>query len=64
MGNDSGELGCNIMDYYFKVGVWVNVNDFEDKYYKGCWFNGFYILRFWNLGGKIDMLNFKRGYGY
>lgn len=64
MGNDSGELGCNIMDHHFKAGAWANVDDFEDKYYKGRRPNGLYIPRFRNLGGKTDMPNFKRGYGY
>ena len=64
MGNDSGELGCNIMDHHFKAGAWANVNDFEDKHYKGRRPNGLYIPRFRNIGGKTDMPNFKRGYGY
>lgn len=64
MGNDSGELGHNIMDHHFKAGAWATVNDFEDKYYKGRRPNGIYIPRFRNLGGETDMPNFKRGYGY
>ncbi|MGB0788262.1 MAG: GMC oxidoreductase [Marinirhabdus sp.] len=64
MGNDSGELGHNIMDHHFKAGAWATVNDFEDKYYKGRRPNGIYVPRFRNLGGKTDQPNFKRGYGY
>ncbi|HPF10507.1 MAG TPA: GMC family oxidoreductase [Flavobacteriaceae bacterium] len=64
MGNDSGELGCNIMDHHFKAGAFAKVNAFEDKYYKGRRPNGLYIPRFRNIGGKTDMPNFKRGYGY
>lgn len=64
MGNDSGELGCNIMDHHFKAGAIAKVEAFEDKYYQGRRPNGLYIPRFRNIGGKTDMPNFKRGYGY
>lgn len=64
LGNDSGELGHNIMDHHFKAGAWANVDDFEDVYYKGRRPNGIYIPRFRNIGGVTDQPNFKRGYGY
>ncbi|MDC8005317.1 GMC family oxidoreductase [Aureisphaera galaxeae] len=64
MGNDSGELGHNIMDHHFKAGAWANVPGFEDKYYKGRRPNGIYVPRFRNLGGDTDQKTFKRGYGY
>ncbi len=64
MGNDSGELGHNIMDHHFKAGAIANFDGFEDKYYKGRRPNGLYIPRFRNLGGKTDQKTFKRGYGY
>lgn len=64
MGNDSGELGHNIMDHHFKAGAWATVEGFEDQHYKGRRPNGIYIPRFRNLGGETDQKNFKRGYGY
>ena len=64
LGNDSGELGHNIMDHHFHVGASAIVEGFEDKYVKGRRPNGIYIPRFRNLGGKTNMKNFKRGYGY
>ncbi|GAA4278337.1 GMC oxidoreductase [Aquimarina mytili] len=64
MGNDSGELGHNIMDHHFKAGAIANFDGFEDKYYKGRRPNGLYIPRFRNLGGETDQKTFKRGYGY
>lgn len=64
MGNDSGELGHNIMDHHFLVGARGKMDGFDDKYYKGRKPNGIYIPRFRNLGGSSDMPNFKRGYGY
>ncbi|GAA4279776.1 GMC family oxidoreductase [Gaetbulibacter aestuarii] len=64
LGNDSGELGCNIMDHHFHVGARAIVDGFEDKINKGRRANGIYIPRFRNLGGKTDVKEFKRGYGY
>ncbi len=64
MGNDSGELGHNIMDHHLGVGAYSTVEGFEDKYYKGRRANGIYIPRFRNLGGSSNMKNFIRGYGY
>ena len=64
MGNDSGELGHNIMDHHFKAGAFAEVDGFEDQYYKGRRPNGIYIPRFRNIGGATDQPNFKRGYGY
>jgi len=64
LGNDSGELGHNIMDHHFLVGANGKFDGFEDKYYKGRKPNGIYIPRFRNLGGDSNMKNFTRGYGY
>ncbi|PWL39685.1 GMC family oxidoreductase [Flagellimonas aquimarina] len=64
MGNDSGELGHNIMDHHFKAGARGKVDGFEDKYYKGRKPNGIYVPRFRNLGGSSNMKEFTRGYGY
>lgn len=64
MGNDSGELGHNIMDHHFKTGAFGKMDGFQDKYYKGRKPNGVYIPRFRNLGGNSDVNSFTRGYGY
>jgi len=64
MGNDSGELGHNIMDHHFKAGAFAEVEGFEDQYFKGRRPNGIYIPRFRNIGGVTDQPNFLRGYGY
>lgn len=63
MGNDSGELGHNIMDHHFQIGASGDYEGFEDKYYKGRRPNGFYIPRFRNLPGEKKR-DFIRGYGY
>jgi choline dehydrogenase-like flavoprotein len=65
LGNDSGELGHNVMDHHYQVGASAEVEGFEDSYYKGKRPNGFYIPRFRNLDdNKTDTKDFIRGYGY
>ncbi|WP_242202747.1 GMC oxidoreductase [Aestuariivivens insulae] len=64
LGNDSGELGHNIMDHHFHVGARAKTNLFKDKYTKGRRANGIYIPRFRNIGGETDKKEFKRGYGF
>ncbi len=64
LGNDSGELGHNLMDHHLDAGAYAKFDGFEDKYYKGRRPNGFYIPRFRNLGDKNSKKDFLRGYGY
>ena len=64
MGNDSDQLGRNIMDHHLGVGASGKFDGFEDKYYKGRRPNGIYIPRFRNLGGASDRKDYKRGFGY
>lgn len=65
LGNDSGELGHNIMDHHLGAGASGKFNGFHDKYYKGRRPNGIYIPRFRNLGDEKTKKNeFIRGYGY
>ncbi len=65
IGNDSGELGHNIMDHHYEVGASAEVDGFDESYYKGRRPNGFYIPRFRNLGDKkTEHKDFIRGYGY
>ncbi len=63
LGNDSGELGRNVMDHHFQVGARGKIDGFDDKYYKGRKPNGIYIPRFRNVGSNT-MKDFTRGYGY
>lgn len=64
LGNDSGELGHNLMDHHFHVGAVAKAKGFDDKYTKGRRANGIYIPRFRNLGGDTDQKDYLRGYGY
>jgi choline dehydrogenase-like flavoprotein len=62
MGNDSGELGHNLMDHHFRLGANGTSDDFSDKYYLGRRPNGIYIPRYQNLYGNNK--NYIRGFGY
>lgn len=64
LGNDSGELGHNIMDHHFHIGATAIAEGFEDKIIKGRRPNGLYIPRYRNLGGNTNVSTFKRGYGF
>ncbi len=65
LGNDSGELGHNIMDHHLGAGANARVEGYEDQYYTGRRPNGVYIPRFRNLGDEAtERKDFVRGYGY
>jgi len=64
MGNDSGELGHNLMDHHFKVGATANVDGFEDSFYSNGRPTSFHIPRFRNLGDKKSKQNYLRGFGF
>jgi len=61
-GNDSGELGCNIMDHHKPGGTSADVEGFLDMAYTGRRPNGFYIPRYRNVGK--DKRDYLRGFGY
>lgn len=61
-GNDSGELGHNIMDHHLGVGAQGEYDGFEDQYYSGRRANSLYVPRFRNIGK--DKRNYLRGFGY
>lgn len=64
MGNDSDQLGRNIMDHHLGAGAFAsNLPGFEDDYYFGGRPNGLYIPRFRNWG-KDNRKNYVRGFGY
>ena len=61
-GNDSGELGHNIMDHNKPGGSNASVEGYLDVAYTGRRPNGFYIPRYRNVGK--DKRNYLRGFGY
>ncbi|MDW3190899.1 MAG: GMC family oxidoreductase [Cytophagales bacterium] len=64
LGNDSGELGHNLMDHTYRTGAMGTFEGFEDQYYKGRRPNGIYIPRYWNIDDKTQSDKFVRGFGY
>ena len=64
LGNDSGELGHNLMDHHFKVGASGMTDDYSDRYYRGARPNGIYIPRFRNVDAKSKRKDYLRGFGY
>ena len=64
MGNDSGELGHNIMDHHYRLGASGSYEGMADQYYKGRRPNGIYIPHFRNLNGQPKESAFLRGFGY
>jgi choline dehydrogenase-like flavoprotein len=62
LGNDSGELGHNLMDHHNGGGATASYSGLLDRYYKGRRATSMYIPRFRNVTRKEE--KFKRGYGY
>lgn len=63
-GNDSGELGHNVMDHHFRLGASGKSDKFADQYVKGRRPNGIYVPRFQNLDEKTKRKDYIRGFGY
>ena len=62
LGNDSDQLGRNIMDHHLGVGAGASIEGFLEDYYFGSRPNGLYIPRFRNWGK--DKRSYLRGFGY
>jgi choline dehydrogenase-like flavoprotein len=62
LGNDSGELGHNLMDHHNGGGATASYSGLSDRYYRGRRATSMYIPRFRNVGKRED--KFTRGYGY
>jgi choline dehydrogenase-like flavoprotein len=64
-GNDSDQLGRNLMDQHSRVGASADVPGYLDTYYSGRRPNGIYIPRFRNLGDRATArADYLRGFGY
>jgi choline dehydrogenase-like flavoprotein len=64
LGNDSGELGHNLMDHHYRIGAMGSYDGFEDRFYSGRRPNGIYIPRYKNINEKTKTKDFIRGFGY
>ncbi len=62
LGNDSDQVGKNIMDHHKGAGANAVVEGFDDKYYSGRRPNGIYVPRFRNIFDKRK--DYLRGFGY
>lgn len=60
-GNDSNQIGHNLMDHHSSAGAYGVHEEYTDQYYKGRRPCGFLIPRFRNLHDD-EKLSFKRGY--
>lgn len=64
-GNDSDQVGRNIMDHHSGAGAMADAPGYEDMYYSGRRPNGIYIPRFRNLGdAATKRSDYVRGFGY
>ena len=62
LGNDSGELGCNLMDHHFRVGASGRFDGFRDKYYYGRRPGSVHLPRYRNLNGESR--DYVRGFHF
>jgi len=60
-GNDSDQVGRNLMDHHKQAGANATVEGFEDQYYFGRRPNGLYVPRYRNLKEKRN--DYIRGFG-
>jgi len=60
-GNDSDQIGHNLMDHHSNAGAYGVHDKYTDQYYKGRRPSGFLIPRFRNLTDNENH-SFKRGY--
>ncbi|ASZ13596.1 GMC family oxidoreductase [Chitinophaga pendula] len=64
-GNDSEQVGHNLMDHHYGVGAWGSFDGFKDQYYSsGRRPNGIYIPRFRNISEATKRTDYVRGFGY
>lgn len=62
LGNDSGELGHNLMDHHFRAGATGRFEGFQDKYYYGRRPASVHMPRYRNIGG--DKRDYLRGFHF
>ena len=63
LGNDSGQLGHNLMDHNYRVKLTAVHDGFQDKYYYGRRPTGVLLPRFRNVGDDRQSA-FLRGYAF
>jgi len=61
LGNESDQVGRNVMDHHKGAGASASVDGFEENYYFGRRPTGIYVPRFANLNDKRS--DYLRGFG-
>jgi choline dehydrogenase-like flavoprotein len=61
LGNDSDQVGRNLMDHHKLAGATADVEGFEDEYYYGRRPNSLYVPRYRNMTDKRT--DYIRGFG-
>ena len=64
LGNDSKQVGHNLMDHFIGAGAFGEFDGLQDKYYYGRKPAGIYIPRFRNLTEETKRKEYVRGWGY
>ncbi|MGL4630759.1 MAG: GMC oxidoreductase, partial [Leadbetterella sp.] len=64
LGNDSDQVGRNIMDHHYHVGAMGEHDGFKDMYYSGQRPTGIFIPKYVNIDDKSKNNSFLRGYDY
>jgi choline dehydrogenase-like flavoprotein len=64
LGNDSKQVGHNLMDHFIGSGAAGDFAGMEDKYYYGRKPAGIYVPRFRNLNVETSVKDYVRGYGF
>jgi len=64
LGSSNGELGHNVMDHHYNLGVSGEIEGYTDIQEYGKRPAGFYIARFANIPGDTKQRDFVRGFGY
>ena len=63
-GNDSNQVGHNLMDHFMGAGAAAEFDGLADQYYFGRKPGGIYVPRFRNLNQATMRKDYIRGFGY
>jgi len=64
LGNDSRQVGRNLMDHFTGSGAYGDHAGMEDSYYYGRKPAGIYIPRFRNIDARTQRSDYIRGWGF
>ena len=64
LGNDSDQVGRNLMDHHYKVGAQGTTSSYKEYIHDSSRPNGIYLPRFRNIPGRDMRDNYIGGFGY